>query len=264
MSEIAGKFSELRAKGEAAFIPYLCGGDPDAKTCAMLIEAVERHADILELGIPFSDPIADGPTIQKAGQRALRAGANPRKIIELASTATKPVVLMTYYNIPFHYGLERFCADAERFGVSGLICADLPPDEAGALEAACSGHGIDLVHLLAPTSTPERIRMIAGRSRGFVYVVSLKGITGERETVSKQAFSTIRAAKRATTTPIAVGFGVSRPEHVRQLAEAGADGVVVGSAIIKIVEENLGNRQKMVERAGGFCAALKAATRRGK
>ena len=264
MSEIGGKFKELKERGEAAFIPYVCGWDPDAKTCADVIEAVEKHADVMEIGIPFSDPMADGPTIQKASERALLAGANPRKIIELASTVTKPVVLMTYYNIPYKYGLERFCSDAERFGVSGLICADLPPEEGSALEAACGGHGIELIYLLAPTSTPERVKMIVERSSGFVYAVSLKGITGERDVVSKQAFSVVRAAKKAAKTPVVVGFGVSRPEHVRELVGLGVDGVVVGSAIIKKVEENLGNRNKMLGEIDSFCAGLKAATRRRK
>ncbi|MCX6767325.1 MAG: tryptophan synthase subunit alpha [Candidatus Micrarchaeota archaeon] len=260
MSEISEKFKELRQRREAAFIPYVCGGDPDMKTCAKIIDAVEKHADIMEIGVPFSDPIADGPTIQKAGERALWAGATPRKIIELASIVSKPVVLMTYYNIPFRYGLERFCSDAERFGVSGLICADLPPEEGGALEKACSGHGIDLIFLAAPTSPPERVRLVAGHSRGFVYVVSLKGITGEREALSTQAASVVRAVKKASSTPVAVGFGVSGPEQVRQLVSCGADGVIVGSAIVKRVEENLGKGKKMLEELDSFCSALKAAT----
>ncbi len=264
MGEIGEKFRELKELDEAAFIPYVCGGDPDMRTSEKVIEAVEKHADIMELGIPFSDPIADGPTIQKAGERALRSGANPRKVIELASTTTKPVVLMTYYNIPFRYGLERFCSDAERFGVSGLICADLPPDEAGELNAACFNHGIDLIFLLAPTSTPERVKMVAEHSKGFIYAVSLRGINGEREVVSRQAISVIRAAKKITRTPLVIGFGVSKPAHVKEVLGYGVDGVVVGSAIIKKIEEGLGKREKMLEEIDSFCASLKKATGRGK
>ena len=203
--------------------------------------AVRGGAGLLEIGIPFSDPLADGPTVQRAGQRALRNGmTTPRALELLAELRTRvpvPLVPMTYASPVMAYGERRFCADAAAAGVDGLIVPDVPADEAGVLADGCTEHGLDLVPLLAPTSTDERIEIACARAGGFIYLVSVAGTTGAREQVSDRVAGLIARVRPHTTLPLLVGFGISTAEHVRAMLDAGADGVVIGSRAIEVAEQ---------------------------
>jgi len=237
MSRIGRKFEELRKKGGKAFIPYIMAGDPDLARTKELVAILEDcGADIIELGVPFSDPLADGPTIQMAAQRALAAGVTMKTVIgfvdELRKTTDIPIILMTYYNPVFKYGEERFAKDASSAGVDGIIIPDLPPDEAGSLKAFCGKRGIDTIFLLAPTSTEDRINKVAGASTGFIYYVSITGITGSKLSISPAIQSHITQIKKVTNKPVAVGFGIASPEEAAAVSGY-ADGVIVGSAIVK-------------------------------
>jgi tryptophan synthase alpha chain len=241
MSGIGKRFSQLRKTGGKAFIPYIMAGDPSLERTAELVHLLEEcGADIVELGVPFSDPLADGPVIQRAAERALAAGVTLKKVIafirELRKSTSIPLVVMTYYNPVFKYGEEAFARDAARAGVDGLIIPDLPPDEAGTLIRQCRPHGIDTVFLLAPTSTEQRTRIVAKASRGFIYYVSITGITGAKLLLSENQESSISAIKALGSRPVALGFGVSTPEEARAVSGF-ADGVIVGSAIVKRIND---------------------------
>jgi len=263
-SRLAATFAELRARGERALVAYLTAGDPSlAATQRLVLEAVARGADVIELGVPFSDPIADGPVIQRAAMRALERGTSVARVLETVATlraeTAVPLVLFTYYNPVLAFGLKAFARTAADAGVDGVIVVDLPPEEAGPFAAEAEAAGLDLVHLVAPTSTPPRVRVIAHRSRGFVYVVSRTGITGERRELPPDLEAQIRALRRVTTKPVCVGFGIGHPD---QVAAAGrlADGVIVGSAIVRLIEERAGS-PSLVKDVGEFIAALKAPLR---
>jgi tryptophan synthase alpha chain len=227
------------------------------------MEMDRRGADVIELGVPFSDPLADGPVIQRAAQRALAAGASLRRVLETVAAVRgelqAPVVLLTYYNPVLAFGLRAFAESATKAGVDGVVVADLPPEEADALAAEAEPVGLDLIHLVAPTSTPARMRMIARRSRGFIYLVSLTGVTGEREALPPGLEAQVRALRLLTTKPICVGFGIGRPEQAAAVGRL-ADGVIVGSAIVRLIEERAGTAD-LVARVGDFVAALKAPLR---
>ncbi len=264
MSRIERTFERLRAAGERALIVYLTAGDPSlAVTARLAAEAERRGADIVELGVPFSDPLADGPVIQRAAQRALAGGASLRRILDLAAELRRevslPLVLMTYYNPVLAFGLRAFAEAAVKAGVDGVIVPDLPPEEAGPLAREAEPVGLDLVHLAAPTSTPERLRLIARRSRGFVYLVSLTGVTGERAGLPPDLEAQVRALRLLTTRPVCVGFGIGRPEQVAAVGRL-ADGVIVGSAVVGLVERHAA-APDLAERVGAFVAALKAPLR---
>lgn len=264
MGRIRRTFERLQTIHERALIPYVTAGDPDIETTKALVrEMARRGGDIIEIGVPFSDPLADGPIVQRASQRALQGGTTMRKILrmvgELRPDVDAPLVLMTYYNPVFRYGEAAFVADALAAGVDGLIIPDLPPEEAKTLIDLTSETPLDLIFLVAPTSTPERMASIAAASRGFIYYVSRLGTTGVRDRLSDDLRSMLAQLRSVTSKPIAVGFGVSTPEHVRLVAEM-ADGVVVASAILKLIED-LPDRSKVLEPVGGFVAELKAATR---
>lgn len=234
---IARRFDELKARGAKAFIPYIMAGAPSLKRTHELIGILEEGgADIIELGVPFTDPVADGPVIQRAAEQALARGVTLRKVIGLVEKARKrtqiPIVLMTYYNPVFKYGVKAFARDAAGAGVDGLIVPDLPPHEAGELIAPARRHGLDTVFLYAPTSTDARRRLVARRSSGFIYYVSIAGITGSKLEVDRTTMSSIKAMKSISRLPVAIGFGVSKPDEARRVA-ALADGVIVGSAIVK-------------------------------
>jgi tryptophan synthase alpha chain len=267
MSRLADTFARLRAAGERALVAYVTAGDPSLDaTARLLLEMDRRGADVIELGVPFSDPLADGPVIQRAAQRALAAGASLRRVLDTVAAVRgevrAPVVLMTYYNPVLAFGLRPFAETAAKAGVDGVIVTDLPPEEAGPLAAEVEPAGLDLVHLAAPTSTPERLRMIARRSRGFIYLVSLTGVTGERQTLPPELGDQVRALRLLTTKPICVGFGIGRPEQVAAVGRL-ADGVAVGSAIVRLIEAHAG-RSDLVARLGDFIAALKAPLRPGR
>jgi len=263
-SRIDATFERLRAGGERALVAYLMAGDPSlAETERLVIEAERRGADVVELGVPFSDPLADGPVIQRADVRALAAGTSlPRVLQMVASLRARvrlPLVLMTYYNPILAFGLKGFARTAADAGADGLIVPDLPHEESEPLRAEAEPAGLDMIHLVAPTSTPARVKAIARLSRGFVYVVSLTGVTGARRELPPDLGAQIRTLRLVTTKPVCVGFGVSTPE---QVAAAGrlADGVIVGSAIVRAIEEHAGT-SALVEKVGDFIASLKAPLR---
>lgn len=242
VQRIATAFERARAENRAALIPYLSLGYPTPETSLALAEAaIAAGADLLELGVPFSDPLADGPVIQRAAHVALQGGMTVARCLEMAHSLRQrgivvPLIFMGYYNPILAYGAEAFCRACCEAGVDGLIVPDLPPEEGGELERACETYGLALVYLLAPTSTPERIRLVSERSQGFVYLVSVTGITGPRERLPVDLGAFVRRVREATDKPLAVGFGISTPEQAGQVA-ALADGVVVGSALVRLAEE---------------------------
>lgn len=265
MSRIDQTFSRLRKRGERALIPYFTAGDPSLKvTRQLMLEAGRQGADLIELGIPFSDPLADGPVIQRASQRALAGGVSLARVLDLVREIrgglSLPLVLLTYYNPVLAFGLKAFAQAAVEAGVDGVIVADLPPEEAGPLSRETRAAGLDLIHLVAPTSPPERMRMIARKSRGFIYAVSLTGVTGARAELPSNLADYLRTLRSVTTKPICVGFGLSTPEQAAAVAPY-ADGVIVGSAIVRLVEAHAGS-DGLVPEVGRFIASLKAPLRR--
>jgi tryptophan synthase alpha chain len=241
---IAAAFARAHSEGRVALIPYVMAGYPDVMTSeALAIALCEAGADLLELGVPFSDPLADGATIQHAAERALELGMTPAAALDLAARVTArvstPVVIMGYYNPIFRCGLEEYCARAAQARVAGLIVPDLPPEEAAPLQAAAAQHGIELIFLVTPTSTEERITRVAQvasrTSGGFIYCVSLSGVTGARDRLPEQLTVFLARVRAQTTLPLAVGFGVSRPEHVAEIGRLAA-GAVVASALLNAVD----------------------------
>lgn len=255
-------FDRLRAKGEKALIAYIMAGDPSLQeTEALVLNLEQSGADIIELGVPFSDPIADGPVIQKAAERALRSGTSLRNILQtVASLRSKtqiPLVLMAYYNTIYALGEAAFCKRAVEAGVDGVIVPDMPPEEAGPLEVAAVQTGLRTIFLLAPTSTPARRTVVARRSRGFLYYVSLTGITGAKLTNLAEVRRNVAKIRQATDVPVAVGFGIATPQDAAQVAGI-ADGVIVGSAIVRQVGEHQ-HDPGLPERVGDFVRSLKTA-----
>ena len=236
MSKIANAFSHGKA-----FIGFVTGGDPNLETSAEIILAMaDAGADLIEIGIPFSDPIAEGPVIQEANIRALSSGADTAGIFQLVATVRAktdvPLVFLTYLNPVFKYGYEAFFARCEAAGVDGIIIPDLPFEEKGELAGIAAAHGVELISMIAPTSE-ERIRMIANDARGFLYIVSSMGVTGVRQEIQTDLASILATVRSASAIPAAVGFGISTPEQARTIAQL-ADGVIVGSAIVKIVAQH--------------------------
>ena len=236
-SRISRKFAELRKERGKAFIPYIMAGDPDARRTEELVHILEDcGADLIELGVPFSDPLADGPTIQAAAKRALDGGTTLHTVIGTVASLRKrtqiPIILMTYYNPIFKYGDERFVEDAVSAGADGVIIPDLPPEEAERLIAHAKKRPFETIFLLAPTSTEERIKKVARASRGFIYYVSITGITGTKLSLDSSIDAHIAHIRSVSGTPIAVGFGISTPQEASMVAGF-ADGVIVGSAIVK-------------------------------
>lgn len=237
---MATRIDRLFANHRKALIAYITAGDPSPDRTPSLVEALERGgASLIELGVPFSDPIADGPVIQRAGERALRAGTTLAEVLEIArrirSRSGIPLLLFTYLNPVLRYGLDRLAADAAECGIDGCLLTDASVEEAGQYVEVMRGRGLDTVFLAAPTSTERRRRLIAEYSSGFVYLVSRTGVTGERDSLSSAVAPLVRAMREVTTLPLAVGFGVSRPEHAAELARQ-VEGVVVGSAIMRLIE----------------------------
>lgn len=243
MNRIDAFFDKNRRSKRKALIAYLTVGYPNIDATIEIATAlVNGGCDMIELGIPFSDPLADGATIQRASQRALEAGITPQKCLEVAAALRKrvdiPLLFMGYYNPMLHYGLDRFCVASRKAGIDGFIVPDLPPDEGGEAEIVMKKHGLDLVYLVAPTSdTDKRLRFVAGRASGFIYVVSLKGVTGARSAVSTDLDKFISRVRRVTNKPLCVGFGISTPEQAQRVAKL-ADGVIIGSRILDIIEKS--------------------------
>jgi tryptophan synthase alpha chain len=267
MKTIKNVFTNLKAQGNGALIGYITAGDPDPKYTPKIAEAlIKGGVDILELGLPFSDPIADGPTIQEASLRALNARTTPRTVLELAKQIRQnhdvPVVIMTYFNPVFRMGLEKFFSTAKDCKVDGVIVPDLPVEEADDYRKAAAEFGVDTIFLAAPSTTDDRLRRIVDCSSGFLYLVSRFGVTGVKSAVQD---STIQLVKRVLPftrgrVPLAVGFGVSKPEHVKSIIGAGADGVIVGSAFVNVVSRNLLNSDEMLAEVEATARGLKQAT----
>jgi tryptophan synthase alpha chain len=257
VDRIAGAFAENGKR--AALMPYLMGGYPDLDTSRDAgLAAADAGADLIELGIPFSDPLADGPVIHEAGTEALAAGATPHAVLDQVCgplAERLPVVLMVYANLVLAGGAERFVERAARAGASGLIVPDLPLDEAGELLAACDSAGLALVPLVAPTSNDERVRAVGGSARGFVYAVSLTGTTGERDALPPGLTETVERVRAATEVPVAVGFGISTTEQAARVGEI-ADGVIVGSRIVRAAGE--GGAESVRAVVGELAGALAA------
>jgi tryptophan synthase alpha chain len=265
-SRLDATFAALRARHERALVAYFTAGDPSlALTRKLVVEAARRGADVIELGIPFSDPLADGPVIQRATQRALAAGVTLPRVLELVremrGEVSVPLVFLTYYNPILAFGLKAFCRTSLEAGIDGVIVADLPPEESGPLRSEAMAAGLDLIHLVAPTSTPERMRKIARASEGFLYLVSLTGVTGERTALAPELTQQLRALRAITTKPVCVGFGIGTPEQAALVGQL-ADGVVVGSAIVRLVEQHASSTE-LLARVGDFIAGLKAPLRGG-
>jgi tryptophan synthase alpha chain len=265
MSRLATTFARLRERGERALMPYFTAGDPSLAETRRLVAAAERAgADVIELGVPFSDPIADGPVVQRAGARALAAGASLPRVLELvaglrADGVRLPIALMTYYNPVLAFGLKSFARTAIDAGADGVIVPDLPYEESDPLRAEAEPAGLDLVQFVAPTSPAARLKAIARLARGFIYVVSVTGITGERRTLPPELDAQIRTLRLITTKPLCVGFGVSTPEQVGAVGKL-ADGVLVGSAIVRLVEKHTGD-PALVDEVAKFITTLKSPLR---
>jgi len=261
MSRLAARFAQLRARGERALLPFLTAGDPSLEaTPELVLAAAAAGADAIEIGVPFSDPIAEGPVIQRASERALRAGANLRRVLQLVAQLRPqieaPLLLMGYANPFYAMGAETFAAGAAEAGVDGVICPDLPPEEGADFYAALAGRGVDGVLMAGPTTTPQRLAQLARQTRGFLYYVSLTGVTGARNRLAPGIEAGVRAARQSAAIPICVGFGVSTPEQAGEIGRY-ADGVVVGSALVSRIEE-AANPGAAAEAVARFVAALKA------
>ena len=261
---MSGIQNVFRRPGTTAFIGFTVGGDPDAETSFRIARAlIDGGTDILEIGIPFSDPVADGPTIQRADDRARAAGATPSTIFALVKKiraySDVPIVFLTYYNIVFRRGIERFYEEAGEAGVDGILIADMPVEESEEVTGIAARYGIDPIFLITRTTDDERIVKIAGNAKGYLYLVSVLGVTGVRETVPEEALDLLRRVRTYTDLPLALGFGISTPDHARTCAAAGADGIIVGSAIVDIIEKNLGDPDAMEQQLVDYVSRMKTA-----
>jgi tryptophan synthase alpha chain len=247
----------------AALIPFFVIGDPDYDASLEIVKAaIDAGADVLELGIAFSDPIADGPTIQKADIRALKAGITVKKALQFIKEVTDykpvPVGLLVYYNLIYQYGPDKFLADFKTAGGSSVLIADMSIDDADEIAIPAEKAGLETVFMVTPNTADDRAKFIAEKTTGFIYTVSLLGITGARTTLSDSVKPLVAKLKSMTDVPICVGFGISTPEHAKGVADAGADGVIIGSKVVKMIEDNLGNTEKIKSEVSAFIASVKA------
>ena len=259
MSRIAETFVRLRRAGRRGFIPFITAGDPDlATTRALIVELARAGATLIELGVPFSDPMADGPVIQRASERALRGGTSLADVLAVVQDVRRetdvPIILFSYYNPLLQFGHERLCAEAQAAGVDGLLVTDLAPEEAEAFAAPLAAHALDLIFLVAPTSTDARLALVAARASGFIYAVSRAGVTGARADVSAEAERLVRRVRAFTDLPVAVGFGISTSAQVADVWRY-ADAAVVGSALVAEIEQHTGTPD-LVARIGAFARGL--------
>jgi tryptophan synthase alpha chain len=258
-----GRIEEAFSRGKRPlFIGFTVAGDPDKATCVRIARAlISGGTDILELGVPFSDPVADGPTIQKADERALATGTTPDSVFEIVKEIRKesevPIVFLTYFNIIYHRGVERFYREARNAGVDGILIADMPVEESEEICMVASHYGIDPVFLITQTTTEQRIKKIVAKASGYVYLVAVLGVTGVRDHVSEEAINLLNRVRRYTTLPLALGFGISTQAHAKVCTHAGADGVIVGSAIVEIVERNLEDTDTMVRELQDYVSSMK-------
>ncbi len=268
MTRISETFTQLRDRGEGALIAYITVGDPHPNKTPRLISAlIDGGADVIELGIPFSDPIADGPTIQNAVSRSLASGARPLDALNIARTIHErydtPLVLMTYYNPIYRIGLSKFLGLAKDSGISGIVVPDLPVEESEDYKKVCVAAGIDTIFPASPSTTPERLEQILAKTSGYLYLISLYGVTGLRAAVADSALALIRKYNEliSGSVPLAVGFGISKPEHVRQIIGAGADGAIVGSAFVSLIGKYSRNVTLAAKKLKNLAQTLKTATR---
>jgi tryptophan synthase alpha chain len=264
MGRIEKKFDSLRAKKEKALIVYLTAGDPSLAVTKELIMALEKAgADILEIGVPFSDPTADGPVIQEAAQRALKTGTTLKSVLQLVADVRKtsqiPIVLFGYFNPIFSYGTQKFARDAAHFGVDGVLVVDLPPEEAPELRQFTDAAGIDFISLIAPTTGMQRAKKIAAGATGFLYYISITGVTGTAAPKLADIDNDLKKIRKRSSLPVVVGFGISRPEQAREIGRL-ADGVVVGSALVKLISEN-SNNAGLLKIIGDYAAGIKRVLR---
>ena len=267
-NRIEGKFRELRDRGEGALIAYLTGGDPEPRSfLANATALIEGGADIIEVGIPFSDPIADGPVIQASSARALAQGATPSRILDmirkLSQLSSVPLVVLSYYNPILAAGLEQFLKKARESGVDGIVVPDLPVEESDEFRDLSLKHSVDNIYLAAPNTSQRRLEAVLEKSRGFVYLVSLYGVTGPRDSLSPEALEAVKTTKSLAKgrIPISAGFGISQPGHVSEVIRAGADGAIVGSTLVGIVEDHLDDPTTAEAILRQTVKALKGATR---
>ena len=259
MGRIEDAFTTLKEQGRKGFIPFITAGDPDlATTEQLLVELAQAGATVIELGVPFSDPMADGPVIQRASERALQNHFTLQDLLDMVMRARKqidtPIILFSYFNPLLQFGVKRVAAAAREAGLDGVLVTDLTPEEAGEFEPELRANGLDMIFLVAPTSTDERLKLVADHASGFVYAVSRAGVTGTRESVSAEAEKLVHRMRRFTSLPIAVGFGISNVDQVRDVQRY-ADAVVVGSAIVAAME-HLGNAPDVAQKIGEFARAL--------
>jgi tryptophan synthase alpha chain len=265
MTRISKRFEDLKARGEKALVCFVVAGDPDIETTRRIVlELDAAGADVVEIGIPFSDPIADGPSIQAASMRSLDRGTNVPAVLDLVAAIRRdsqiPIVLMTYYNPVMHFGVSKFAQEGAKAGVDGTIVTDLTPEEANEWKSAAENAGIDTVFLLAPTSTADRIEKVTSLASGFVYCVSRTGVTGARVSVAQGVHELVSSIRARTDKPIAVGFGISKPEHVREVSEY-ADGVVVGSKLVDLIASG-SDTESMLAELRKTVSDLKSGTRK--
>jgi len=263
MNRITNKFTELREKERIALVTYITAGDPSLEsTEEIVLKLEESGADIIELGVPFSDPMADGPTIQLASERALESGTTLKGVLDtierIRRVSQVPIMLFGYFNPFFHYGLKEFSEDAAEAGADGVLVVDLPPEEAAEFKVHTDKAGLDLVFLLAPTSTTERVELVASHASGFVYLVSVTGVTGVRPDMNYSLDTLADQIKETSGLPVGVGFGVSAPSQVEKIAEY-ADAVIVGSAIVRIIEQYGSNKDSLLEELSTFINGLSGA-----
>jgi len=258
-TRIAHRFAQCKREGKKGFIPFLTAGDPDLETTRKLIvELSHAGATVIELGVPFSDPMADGPVIQRASERALVHGFGLEAVFKIAAQAREeidtPIILFSYFNPLFQFGVERVAEEAKRTGIDGVLVTDLIPEEAGAFHSTLRAHDLDMIFLVAPTSTDERLRMVAERASGFIYAVSRAGVTGARASMSAEAEKLVNRVKRFSNLPVAVGFGISTADQVKDVWRY-ADAAVVGSALVAEIER-LGSSPEISNQIGDFARRL--------
>lgn len=262
MTSVSERFQAIKQAGQCALIPFITAGDPDLETTEQALKVLDKAgADFIELGVPYSDPLADGPTIQAAATRALSRGVTLEQVLGIVRRVhkelTAPIILFTYYNPIFYRGIDSFMAEVAGAGAKGLVIPDLPLEESQTVLTAAANHGLDLILLVAPTSPAERIEAIAKASQGFIYLVSVTGVTGARTSVASRVGELLPKLRQVTDKPIGVGFGVSDPEQAKQLKDWGADGVIVGSAVVKRLAT--GTPAEGLTAVQEFCESLKAA-----
>ena len=256
-------FSELAEQKRAALIPFFVIGDPDFDTSLDIIKAaIDSGADILELGIPFSDPIADGPTIQKADIRSIKSGMKVTKALEFIRKVKEyrdiPIGLLMYYNLIYQYGTEKFFSDFHDAGVNSVLVADLSIDDADEISGPAQSAGLDTVFMVTPVTEPERMERVASKTTGFIYTVSMLGVTGSRDNLSDTIGGLVGKLKKLTDVPVCVGFGISKPEHAAMVVQAGADGVIIGSKLVGLIEKNLNDRGKILADISSFIKEVKS------